>query len=250
MNLAELIARIPDFESLKPREKITLFAWFLHEQCNVDVIDNASVRECFKEIRANDPNVARELPRMADKRPPDLIRVRGGYKLEGSLKRSFDAKYGLLPSTVVVTALLADLPSKIPGLSERAFLSEALDCYKIKAYRAAIVMSWSLAFDHLLRWIVKDQKRLQEFNVAIPKRFPAMKGRSIAAIGDFEELKESEVIEICRTANVLSKNVVEILRDKLKRRNIAAHPSQVTIEQPQADDVITDLVNNVVLALT
>jgi hypothetical protein len=36
---------------------------------------------------------------------------------------------------------------------------------------------------------------------------------------------------------------------KLERRNIAAHPSQVVIVQHQADDLITDLVNNVVLAL-
>jgi hypothetical protein len=250
MNLVELIARISDFASWKPREKIVLFAWFLHDQHNVDIVDNASIRECFKEISATDPNVARELPRMADKKPPDLIRVRGGYKLEGSLRRALNAKYGLLPSTVIVTALLSDLPNKIPELSERAFLSEAIDCYKIKAYRAAIVMSWNLAFDHLLHWIAKDQKRLQDFNAAITKRFPAMKGQTISSISDFEEFKESEVIEVCRTANLLTKNVVEILRDKLKRRNIAAHPSQVTVEQPQADDVITDLVNNVVLALS
>jgi hypothetical protein len=48
---------------------------------------------------------------------------------------------------------------------------------------------------------------------------------------------------------VISKNTTEILREKLKKRNMAAHPSQVTIQQSQADDVITDLVNNVVLTL-
>lgn len=31
-------------------------------------------------------------------------------------------------------------------------------------------------------------------------------------------------------------NVTDILRDKLKRRNMAAHPSRVRITQPQADD--------------
>jgi hypothetical protein len=35
------------------------------------------------------------------------------------------------------------------------------------------------------------------------------------------------------------------LREKLKRRNAAAHPSLVVITQAQADDVVTDLVNNV-----
>jgi hypothetical protein len=53
----------------------------------------------------------------------------------------------------------------------------------------------------------------------------------------------------CRTASLMPKNIIEILREQLKRRNMAAHPSQVIIMQPQADDTITHLVNNVVLAL-
>lgn len=44
-------------------------------------------------------------------------------------------------------------------------------------------------------------------------------------------------------------NVVEILESKLKRRNSVAHPSTIVVTQAQADDVITDLVNNVVLTL-
>ena len=45
-------------------------------------------------------------------------------------------------------------------------------------------------------------------------------------------------------------NVVEILEAKLKRRNTVAHPSTIVVTQAQADDAITDLVNNVVLALS
>jgi hypothetical protein len=57
------------------------------------------------------------------------------------------------------------------------------------------------------------------------------------------------MIEVSRTAKLISKNLTDILRDKLKRRNMAAHPSRVQITQAQADDLITDLVHNVVLAL-
>ena len=45
-------------------------------------------------------------------------------------------------------------------------------------------------------------------------------------------------------------NIIKILKEKLVKRNIAAHPSSVVVVQSQADDVVTDLVNNVVLALT
>ena len=40
------------------------------------------------------------------------------------------------------------------------------------------------------------------------------------------------------------------LSEKLGKRNMAAHPSLVVITQYQAEDVISDLVNNVILKLT
>lgn len=160
-----------------------------------------------------------------------------------------DAKYGVHQSVVQITKLLANLPEKIPDLSERIFLVEALKCYRVEAYRACIVMTWNLAFDHLLRWILNETQRLMDFNLSIGRRFPKKTQLTVAIQEDFENLKESEVVEICLTASLLSKNIVEILREKLKRRNLAAHPSQVVVTQAQADDAITDLVNNVVLAL-
>jgi hypothetical protein len=75
-------------------------------------------------------------------------------------------------------------------------------------------------------------------------------GLTVTAFEHFEEFKESETIEVCSTATMFSKNIVRILKEKLTRRNMVAHPSQVVITQPQADDALTDLVNNVVLALT
>src|SRR5581483_9033963 len=128
MELLNFIKEITDFESLKPREKILLFAWFLHAHRNLETFDNALMRQCFRDIAASDPNVARELPRMADRKPPDLLRVRGGYMLEGSIKRALDTRYGNHPTTVAVTKLLTELPAKIPDSAERTFLNEALDC--------------------------------------------------------------------------------------------------------------------------
>ncbi len=39
------------------------------------------------------------------------------------------------------------------------------------------------------------------------------------------------------------------MENELKRRNSAAHPSAIVFGQYQAEDAITDLVNNVVLKL-
>lgn len=249
MDLKDLIDLVDDFDSKEPREKIRLFAWFLHAHRKKETFDNAAIRACFREIHALDPGVSVYLPRMADRRPRDLVRHGGGYKLEGGIRRALDAAYGAHESVVAVTRLLSDLPARLPNAYERTFLIETLDCYKVRAYRAAIVMTWNLGFYHLLRWILDDANRLASFNAAIPTRFPKKVFVRISRLDDFEQFKESETIDLCRVANLFSKNVVEILRDKLKRRNMAAHPSQVVITQSQADDMITDLVNNVVLAL-
>ena len=47
----------------------------------------------------------------------------------------------------------------------------------------------------------------------------------------------------------INDDTFKMLKAKLDRRNTAAHPSNLIIMQPQADDMISDLVNNVILAL-
>jgi hypothetical protein len=97
--------------------------------------------------------------------------------------------------------------------------------------------------------VLNDSGRLSCFNASIAVRYPKRKGVSVSRVEHFEEFKESEIIEVCNTAGLFSKNIVKILTEKLTRRNIAAHPSLVNITQQQADDVITDLVTNVVFKL-
>lgn len=189
------------------------------------------------------------MSRQAKKKPPQLVKVGAGYRLAPALRRRFDAKHGTEPTVVAVSKLLADLPAKVPNVNERNFLEETLKCYGVKAYRAAIVMVWNLAYDHVVEWLLADTVRLDNLNSGIVRRFPK-KSLTIAKRQDFDELKESELIQACRTARLMDKNTVQILESKLTRRNTVAHPSRIVVTQAQADDAITDLVNNVILALT
>ena len=65
-----------------------------------------------------------------------------------------------------------------------------------------------------------------------------------------QEFKEFEVIEVCANAGFVNDNIKKILNEKLSRRNLAAHPSLVEIIQYQAEDMISDVINNVILKLT
>ena len=96
---------------------------------------------------------------------------------------------------------------------------------------------------------MNDTGRLGNFNATIIKRNSKKAGLVITKYDDFEDLKEREVIDICSTAGLYNSSVYKILVGKLDRRNIAAHPSAVVMVQSQADDTITDLVNNVILGL-
>jgi hypothetical protein len=91
---------------------------------------------------------------------------------------------------------------------------------------------------------------LGDFNAQLPKSFPKKAYLvPIAKREDFEELKESELLQIAKSAGNITDNVYKILKEKLDRRNMAAHPSTVVISKLQAEDFIHDLVVNVLIRL-
>ncbi|PJG50198.1 hypothetical protein CVM73_37735 [Bradyrhizobium forestalis] len=254
MLLEDLISQVAGFDTQSPREKMCLFAWWLHVHGGKELFEPNDIRRCYDKLHLSQINIARNLTRMSERKPPDLLVERGMFKLARAVRIELDKKYGLHPSIQAVSKLLADLPDQVPDLAEKVFLSEAIDCYRVRAYRACIVMTWNLAFDHLLNWILKDPNRLAGFNAAIPVKFqktPKKASIVIKSYDDFaDDLKEFEIIELCKNANLLNDNLIRTLKEKLGKRNTAAHPSTMVIVQPQADDVVSDLVNNVVLALT
>jgi hypothetical protein len=75
--------------------------------------------------------------------------------------------------------------------------------------------------------------------------------KTVATFDDFaEELKEQQVLEICRDAGIIGKNIYNIMHAALGKRNAAAHPNAVVIDQLQTDANISDLIVNVVQQIT
>ncbi|HEU4635271.1 MAG TPA: hypothetical protein VFS41_03780 [Edaphobacter sp.] len=249
MELREFVGQIPSFDSLSDPEKIKLFGWYLHVHRERERFTREAIKECYQALHLGPPDIGISLRRLVQRRPAALLKDARGYRLEGKVRSALDKKYGEHESTLVVSKLLKELPNKVPDLAEQVFLKEAVSCYRVRAFRAAIVMAWNLAFDHLLKWILADAARLGRFNAAIAKVYPKKTGVSVGKHEDFQQFKESEVIEVAGSASLFSKDVKKILKEKLDKRNTAAHPSLVTIAEPQANDVVVDLVENVVLML-
>jgi hypothetical protein len=251
--LEELVATIPEFSRWSHAEKIKFFAWFLHTHNNKERVTGTEIGYCYDVLHEERPSaISPFLTGMEKKNPKEAIRDRTGFRLVKTVRDQFDARYGQRGTTVKVEKLLADLPGKIPDQAERDFLSEALTCFQNYAFRASIVMTWNLTFFHLCHHVLKH--KLADFNAEYPRRYPGIhkkaKAPTIATYDDFaSDLKESEVVEICRSANIITREQFNALDRQIGRRNSAAHPSTTVITVLEAEEFIHDLVTNVVLPI-
>jgi hypothetical protein len=249
MDLAALKRAIPDLGSKSHNDKIKIFGWWLHTFDTKDHFAGADILKCYDAAHFSRPtSIGPYLSPLVERK--ELLRSGGGYRLAHHVRDELDQVYGQNPSTVQIKSLLGGLPAKLPTLAERKYLDETLDCYKAGAMRAAIVMTWNLAYAHLCDHIVKN--RLADFNSRWQLDHPGdhKKGlRSISAVDDFsnEELGEAKVLKIALNAGIVVKNVYNILDPGLKRRNAAAHPNNIIVTQLQTDAYIEDMVNNAIL---
>jgi hypothetical protein len=252
-DLGDLVRRIPEYASWNHAEKIKFFAWFLHTHQNKERVTGSDVGRCYDALHEERPTgIQPFLHQMERKSPKEAIRDAAGFRLVKNVRDEFDAKYRQRRATVAVEKLLSELPGKIPDRAESEFLNEALTCFHNKAYRAAIVMTWNLTFFHLCHYVLNH--KLADFNSEYPRRLPGLykkaKAPVIASYDDFaSDLKESEVTEICRSANIISREQFNALDRQIGRRNSAAHPSTTVITVLQAEEFIHDLVTNVVLTI-
>jgi hypothetical protein len=248
--LRDLVNDILGFSGWKHAEKIKFFAWFIHSKNGRERFRPADIKACYVDLGMDEPSAIHPFLAAMEKRKPREVLYDGrGYALEKRVKDALEAKFGQRDATVKADKLLLELSAKIPNLAERNFLDEAVICFRYKAFRAAIVMTWNLAYDHLCEHVLSSPTRLANFNMQLPKSF---RGARISAINnrdDFSELKESEVVQVCRSANIITGDVFKILKEKLDKRNTAAHPSTVVIVPHTAEEYIIDLVTNVVVKL-
>lgn len=246
MDLKDLVKTVHGFAAWTHPEKVKLFAWYLQQEQGKKTFEGRDILACYDKLSLQRPgNLALVLGRLTQSSPPQLLRGKLGYKLESRQIDDMDQKYGEAVLSVELKAALSELPGRIELETERRYLQEALLCLRAGAFRAAIVMTWNLAFDHLEELVI--QKHLDDFNGAIIKRFPKQ-SQTISKKDDISEIfKESEVIEICRTGKILTGNEMKVLGEGLNWRNMVAHPSAVLATRIQAEHIAHNLVVNFVL---
>lgn len=248
--LEELAAVAKVSQSWSHGDLVKLFAWHLHTDRNQEHFTAAQVGSCYEKLHLDKPTAFGPYVAQLEKRR-DILRSAAGLRLSKAVRDDLAARYSFHPITVITRAALMNLPATVPSVEEREFLSEALICYGSGANRAAVVMTWNLTYDHLLHFVLAHH--LADFNTNWPKRFPKehreCKVSAMAKLDDFTELKESIVIEICRSSGIITADVFKVLKQSLDTRNSAAHPSSFKVKQVDVEAYISTTVHNVVLAL-
>lgn len=243
-DLPHFVEAIKGFSTKPANFMIEVFAWYLHEVKQKERFQSADLGPCFDAAHAPRPaNLGTSLTRLCQKKPARLIKDAKGYRLAATARVEMSALLPVRAASVKTTQLLNGLIDRVSDPAQRTFLAETLACFRHHAYRAAIVMAWNLAFSHVLDRIVANH--LAEFNAQLLKVVP--KSTAITKRSDFEDYKESKIIEVGRGAGIFSASTSKILTEKLNKRNTAAHPSTVTVLAVTAEEVIGDLVENVII---
>lgn len=246
MTLADAVTRAPGFASWKHVDKIRFFCWHLHAHRGLATIRPADVRGCFEELHLDPPaSVNPFFKSLVNRRPKALLKNASGYRLEQRVRQEFDKKYGRREATVHVDDLLTSLLPRVGNADQRTYLEETLTCFRHNAFRASVVMAWNLAYDHLCNVVLA--KHLAAFNAQLPKSFPKADVQTIARRDDFAVLKESQVLQVCRSAGIIANALFKNLTSRLDKRNAAAHPSGVAVTRLTAEEFVSDLIENVVL---
>lgn len=245
-SLADFISRFDDFSSWKQTIQVDYVAYYLTSFGGNASVSGGDIEQAFRDLDLKQyKRVSSYLSENASASNGKYVKIAaGGYKLERGRYSEIDRVVKQEPAKVSVSTKLTNLVEKVPDGSEKDFLQEAINCYRIEAYRAFIIMVWIVAMDHMQRLVFANH--LTEFNLALSKS-PDKKVKKIINYDDFSDLNESKLIELMRSAGVISNDVRKLLDEKLGTRNSAAHPSGIKISDHKATEFALDVVDNVLL---
>lgn len=245
MQLDLFVAKFDDFVAWGKTQQADYITYFLtadnHDSVTASVIDSA-----MHDLRLKPYKRTRQyLSENASDAKGKYVKIKsGGYRLTKAKFDEIDRLVKQEPTKVAVSVQLAAMVEQVDDSSEKSFLTEALNCYRIEAYRGFIIMVWIVTVDHLQRYIFANN--LSDFNIALSKS-PDKKVKKIVNYDDFSDLPEGKLIELARSAGVITNDVRRLMDEKLGIRNSAAHPSGIKISGHKATEFAIDVVDNVLL---
>ena len=246
MTLIEFIDQFDDFTDWSGQQQVDLLAYFLEVFVGQPSFSAKEIDECFDLLKMK--RYSRTGPYLSEnansRRGGKYIKVAKEYGLERGTLESIRKRVEHEPKQIRVSQQLSDLLVQVADPQEQKFLEEAINCYRVRAFRATIILVWMLVVHRLEEFVYTE--KLPEFNAALAKN-PDKRVKVIGSRDDFADLQESKLIELLRASDIITNDVRKILDEKLGVRNSAAHPSALTFDGHKATEFTSDLVNNVLL---
>jgi hypothetical protein len=247
MSIGDWVKQISTFNSMSVVNQMLAIGYYLHTVRKLDKFVVGNINLAFDDLHLPRPsNPTSQLKGLTTGKNKRLLHDAKGYRLTSVTR---DQIVKLLPPQVVQKQLVVELKkleAQVTDPHQKTFLEETITCFSHGAYRAAIVMAWNLAYHHACAYILAGH--LVDFNKQLA--LAHQKKKPISQHTDFEDLKESDVIAVAKGAQIFSVSTSKVMTEKLTKRNTAAHPSSLTIMPVTAEEVISDLVQNIILRPT
>ncbi len=136
------------------------------------------------------------------------------------------------------TKPLEKLLFRLQDEKEADYLSEAIKCLRVGAYRACVVFAWNAAVRNIHNRLILHSKH--SLNAAITKHEP--KARQIKTIADFSYVKEQTILLASVDLGEFDKNQKDMLETCLTLRNKCVHPGNYKPQPFKAASFLEDLI--------
>lgn len=142
---------------------------------------------------------------------------------------------------LAVASSLRSHSAKLTDPDVRAFVEEAIACFELKQYRAAIVFSWVGAVALMYALVIANH--LADFNREAPAR--DARWRPAKTADDLARMKEADFLVVLERCSILGKSVRQELEGCLKLRNGCGHPNSLKVGEAKTAAHIETLIQNV-----
>lgn len=241
--ISHFIDRIENFSSLSQKEQVKLVSFFIVIESKNEYFTTSIIKDEFIKSHLHIPsNISNELLKL--KKEKILIQTKNWYSFNRIAKSKISEEQLWINHIKETNNILQGLINLVKNDNQKKFLEEAIKCFDIKAFRAAIIMTWLLTLDILYDYVLISDN-LEKFNSAVLVQGKYKKNQFLDK-ENFSVIKESDFIELLKTSKLITNDIRKLLDEKLWIRNSCAHPNSILIEDYKAINFIQDIVKNVI----
>lgn len=244
----EFIAAVPGFFGLTLPVQTDLLACYLLAELGRTSLTAADLAQLRQQLQLTPhrslATYLSNATRAGKGKQPKYLRASRGYALHRAYKEELRTIATGRPSAKAVARDLRAELAKVQDPDTGAYITEAVACFEFELFRAAIVLTWCVAYSHFRGWLFN--KHLTPFNAAAALWKQPV---TIQVVEDFQDLGEATVIDAARKAKIVSKELHKTLKHLLDQRNSYAHPSCKPIKSSIAEAYIDTTLHEVILKL-